>query len=226
MGTTLRANLLTVLLICAGAQASSAEDKIVFQRTAYNQAVGGGGENINSVGIVLAVNEPGADIGDGITPRLFDHFFWSNKDQGAVASVDAFNDPDFAHVTDIFTNGTNDYAVWVGVVWYPGDGFTGGGMHESEFFFNESEGTTANDLHGYQINRIQLALDQFSIASPGSDPNGDGKWTDVSATLTFTFCGVPVPEPSTFALLAIGAVGICLHRARHKLGWRAAVRTW
>ena len=34
------------------------------------------------------------------------------------------------------------------------------------------------NLQGASIKRIRLKIEDFSIVSPGSDPNGDGMWTD------------------------------------------------
>src|SRR4051812_36028825 len=166
MRIALRARVSAALLAVACAAVSYADDQIIFQRS--NLTLGSGGGPTNSAAIVLAVNEPGAEGGDGYTTEMFDLFFLTNQEQGATASVDASNDPDFAHIADIFTNGINNKLVWIGVEHYPGVGFSGGGSSESEFFFNDPDGATGSDLHGFQINRIQLTLDRFSIANPGS----------------------------------------------------------
>ena len=68
------------------------------------------------------------------------------------------------------------------------------------------------DLTGYQITRVQLAINMIEIDSPGSNPNGDGLWTDLDANVTFRFFGVAVPEPTTLLLGSVVLCGVMLAR--------------
>jgi hypothetical protein len=55
--------------------------------------------------------------------------------------------------------------------------------------FDDQVGPSGVDLAGYRIDRIGFRVDEITIDSPGSDPNGDGIWTDVSLTGAFLFEG-------------------------------------
>ena len=54
-------------------------------------------------------------------------------------------------------------------------------------FFQTSMGTNGLDLQGFRIDRIILRLNDLKLASPGSNPNGDGIWTDYSFGCTVIF---------------------------------------
>jgi hypothetical protein len=56
-------------------------------------------------------------------------------------------------------------------------------------FFADQVGLGGNDLAGYAIGRIGLRVDAASFDTPGSNPNGDGNWTDFSFDGTFLFEG-------------------------------------
>jgi hypothetical protein len=56
-------------------------------------------------------------------------------------------------------------------------------------FFGDQVGPTGVDLAGYTIDRIGFRVDAITIDSPGSDPNGDGIWTDFSLRGAFVFEG-------------------------------------
>jgi len=55
-----------------------------------------------------------------------------------------------------------------------------------------------------QTDEIRVTLQSFSYDSPGSDPNGDGIWTEYTTSYLFEF--VSVPAPSSAALLLTGGV--------------------
>jgi hypothetical protein len=56
-------------------------------------------------------------------------------------------------------------------------------------FFGAQVGPSGVDLAGYAIHRIGFRVDSISIESPGTDPNGDGNWTDFSLSGAFLFEG-------------------------------------
>jgi len=66
------------------------------------------------------------------------------------------------------------------------------------------------DLAGRPITALVLHIDHFNLTTPGSNPNGDGIWTDydIGATLTV------VPEPATVGLLAAGVAALAVKRKR------------
>jgi hypothetical protein len=55
--------------------------------------------------------------------------------------------------------------------------------------FGDQVGPSGVDLAGYRIDRIGFRVDEITIDSPGSDPNGDGIWTDFSLRGAFVFEG-------------------------------------
>jgi hypothetical protein len=71
-------------------------------------------------------------------------------------------------------------------------------------FFDDQVGPSGVDLAGYTIDRIGFRVDAITIDSPGSDPNGDGIWTDFSLRGAFVFEG------------RIASVGACKNG-----GWRS-----
>jgi PEP-CTERM motif len=73
------------------------------------------------------------------------------------------------------------------------------------------------DLQGFQIGSIGLHVDSLTISSPGSNPNGDGIWTDVFFEGTVTVYAVP--EPSSLGLLGI-FLGCVISRRIVKRPWR------
>jgi hypothetical protein len=56
-------------------------------------------------------------------------------------------------------------------------------------FFGAQVGPSGVDLAGYAIHRIGFRVDSISIESPGTNPNGDGIWTDFSLSGAFVFEG-------------------------------------
>jgi len=55
--------------------------------------------------------------------------------------------------------------------------------------FDDQVGPSGVDLAGYRIDRIGFRVDEITIDSPGTDPNGDGIWTDFSLRGAFLFEG-------------------------------------
>ena len=81
----------------------------------------------------------------------------------------------------------------------------GHGGNESFFItkFVESYGT---DFYGYEITGFTMTLNDGFLISPGTDPNGDGNWTDYYFDVTYEMYGEPIPEPTTLSLIFLGAI--------------------
>jgi hypothetical protein len=89
-------------------------------------------------------------------------------------------DPGFAQATARLTNGHHD-AVIFGVLLV-----TAGGLQRlTETFTSDAavlDQSSAPDLAGYRLTAVAIMVDNYSLKSPGSDPNHDGNWTDVQLT--------------------------------------------
>ena len=95
-------------------------------------------------------------------------------DEGDTLVANAENESDFTAFAALVTNGVDEPVGYL-------VGATGGGsgsitMLESRFFVGKPG--TGPDLSGYTVDSVELVIDAVSIASPGSDPNHDGIWTD------------------------------------------------
>jgi hypothetical protein len=137
------------------------------------------------------------DLGDVVSYFDSDPFLpWllTNSDVGQTIYRDA-TDPQFAAFVANLTSGSTESGIFGGVL-----------------------GGNGIDLAGFQIDKVGLRVDSLSIVSPGSNPNGDGQWTDTSGQISFLFEGVrAVPEPSTCALALAGLTcGGYLVRRRRK----------
>lgn len=109
--------------------------------------------------------------------------------------------PSFESAVNTLTNGQEEMITFD---W----GFVG--RPRSETWRPESYFATSVDYQGRTIDRISIFLNTLTISSPGTNPNRDGKWTDVMFDADFQIDSAPspVPEPSTILLLASGLVGI------------------
>jgi hypothetical protein len=73
------------------------------------------------------------------------------------------------------------------------DGVTGVLFGAPEpLWFGADVGPSGVDLSGYEIHRIGVRIDAVSFSSPGSDPNGDGNWTDFTVQGAFIFEGTVI----------------------------------
>lgn len=114
-------------------------------------------------------------------------FIFSEDDVGSTIWIGPEN-PYFAASIAELTNGAQGYFDRVHGVMIDGTPNRGGGYEGTEdVFFGDQAGSNGFDLSGYVITRIGLQLTAVTIDSPGSDPNGDGNWTDVSGTGNWLF---------------------------------------
>ncbi len=58
---------------------------------------------------------------------------------------------------------------------------------ESVYWTERTDGGTGPDLAGANVRRIVVTFESVSIASPGSDPNGDGLWLEAGVTAVVRF---------------------------------------
>lgn len=162
---------------------------------------GGGATVANSLNLTLGI---------GSSPKtpsafLFDGLNVQTADVGRTYTFDRVTDPCFdsfvAYLTDGLV-GWVDYGITVGAV--------GGGssVPEGLLFTALPPGNNGVDLGGFDIDYFTLSFDLLEFASPGSDPHGDGIWTDYSYSATFSVYGQAVPEPSSLTLVTLcsGAV--------------------
>lgn len=127
-------------------------------------------------------------------------WYIQTSDIGSTYHLTSDNAPSFNDCTSMLTNGINDEVVMVSTIVPGGGSFTSGS--ESEKFVKI--GFDADDFAGYEIQSIALKLNSMTIVSPGSNPNGDGLWTDFTINADLQVHGVP--EPATFLLLGLGVM--------------------
>ncbi len=103
----------------------------------------------------------------------------------------------FAEFASHLTDGVDDqieFDIQIG----PG----GGGQCAAESVLFGAGRPNGIDFEGCTVTGISLTVNSLTIASPGSDPLGDGVWTDYELDATMTV----IPEPATLTLLALGVI--------------------
>jgi hypothetical protein len=136
----------------------------------------------------------------GIEPRvdsqlaeLFEDLFVQTNDVGHTYIIGPGDDPDFATFVTYLTDG---YVSFFSVDASMGPGGGGeSGVREVNFFTGLPPGNNGVDLGGFVIDHFSLRFDTLETTSPGSDPNGDGVWTDCSYAATFSVYGQAVNPP-------------------------------
>ncbi len=124
-----------------------------------------------------------------------------------MEKVTGIDDTDFNAFVSRLTDGEDD-ALHV-LAWSPDGPIGGGGGLESEIdFLVPSAGP---DLIGYRVDSIREVL-EVDLQSPGADPLGTGINTDWSVSGFYEFYGTPIPEPGTFALCILAAIGLSARR--------------
>ncbi len=136
-------------------------------------------------------------------------------DIGRTVSLSSSTTAGFDFFSSLLTNGKNDAIIVL--ISCGGGSASGCGWYESTSF-QKFVNSPYPDFHGYEITRIDLTINNLAISSPGSNPNGDGIWTDYSLDGTFTVYGVP--EPTTLFLLGLGAA-VRFNSAHHRLRKKA-----
>lgn len=119
----------------------------------------------------------------------------------------------FDQAVQLLTNGINDNVSYE-VDGSPGGGGIGIGSSEAGFFFGDDTGAHGVDFAGYQINSISLTVNSLNLSTPGSNPNGDGVWTDAKLNATLKINTVPVP--AAMWLFGSGLLGLTGVARRNK----------
>ncbi len=142
-------------------------------------------------------------IGIAVTPRsprtyLFEGLSFTPSDVGQTFIASSASDPDFDAFTALFTDGIQSYFMW-------DDDGSGNLLPEVSFFPTFPPSNNGVDLGGFQIDYLALRFDSLEFFSPGTDPNGNGIWTDYNYVATLSVYGQPVtvPEPSSFTTFGI-----------------------
>jgi hypothetical protein len=141
---------------------------------------------------------------------LFDNIHFGNQNVGDIYAVSSDSqDPNFSLTVNFLENGTNGFFE-AGL-----DSSTGiGGLtsiSEAQLFPGLNGETLPQA--GYQIQSFSFQIDSLSIQSPGSNPNGDGIWTDMSGQVSLMIYATQVPKPATMSLFGIGSLlAICTLR--------------
>lgn len=119
--------------------------------------------------------------------------------------------PTFDVLVRLLTNGVNDQLGWT----ISGSmGGTSSGVSEAAFFAGNPDVVNGIDFAGSTIDRIDFSVNN-KIASPGSDPNHDGMWTDWNFGLSMNIYGTSaVPEPSNILLVLTALVAVLFIRRR------------
>jgi hypothetical protein len=113
----------------------------------------------------------------------------TNTDESSRFTVSGASNPDFAAVAAVLTNGSDDQ-MRMGVSVVGGDnGYLT--TNESTWLNGGLTGDYDPDLMGAEITSIIVHLDLIEIDSPGSDPNGNGQWTDFQLRILVVTLGRP-----------------------------------
>lgn len=133
---------------------------------------------------------------------LFKNVVWTPAMVGQSILDTASSEPGYANFVSRLTDGVNQ-AIAGGAYVFPGGGGSSHGSLESKLLTTPPPGWNGIDLHGYPITGIRLTLNQISL-----DANADSNWTNYSWDDTLTI--YTVPEPSTFAVAALGAAALLI----------------
>ena len=113
----------------------------------------------------------------------------ANADQGRTITVNESNNPDFSAAVAFLTDGNDDSAEFGS--FFPGGGGGSISRPESVWFKGGITGTYDPDLAGTTVTNVLVHLDVVNIQSPGSDPNGNGNWTDYDHRIRMVIMGIP-----------------------------------
>lgn len=165
------AALLGLLLgSCRDSNAPVAADTLATARVLSR---GGSATVASSVSFRLSITAPATDI---LTngADLFGEIPLQNGDKGKRLIATAATEGEFDRFASFLTNGINDQVEWT--VFPRGGGGGGERSLESSFFVGRRGGGV--DFAGYAITSIEFHVDSILLATPGSDPNRDGMWTE------------------------------------------------
>jgi hypothetical protein len=127
----------------------------------------GGAEILTEVRFSLIIGNSGCSVEEAYA--LFDQLSIRDGEEGRTLGAQADNDPDFTNFAALLTDGVDTL---MSTCVYG----SGSGDYESRVLVGRP--STGPDLAGYTIDSIEFRIDSVLIASPGSNPNGTGIWTD------------------------------------------------
>jgi hypothetical protein len=87
-------------------------------------------------------------------------------------------------------------------------GFDATNWLESHWLYNDPSGSSGVDLNGFEIDQFVLTISNFQLISPGSDPNGDGIWSEYSLDWSVNIHGAVIPIPPALWLFGSGLLGL------------------
>ena len=168
---------LGALLLLTGCGESTAPSPPVVLASIPLVVIGGGcprifSEAIYYVGYTEELDSPP-------TALIVDSLRFTSQETGSHIVLTR-SSPGFTSVEDLLTNGVDDLLI-VGLAL--DDGTCGGGKSlgpESTLLEDRVAGSSPPDLQGFSIERVTVEIDMASFESPGTNPNGDGIWTDVT----------------------------------------------
>jgi hypothetical protein len=152
---------------------------------------GGVGGRVITNSMYLAVgfeDQPGGRL----DAPLFDNLLFRPADLGHTFTASLGTDPAFAAFTALLTDGLPNGLCYEGAA---GGGGSSCVSSEGRFFMSLPAGNNGIDLAGFDIDHCSLRFDAISFVSPGSDPNGDGLWTDGSYSAAFGVYGWSALHP-------------------------------
>jgi len=137
--------------------------------------------------------------------RLFDAAALGPTQQPVLFEATAANDPEFAAVAALFTNGLPDEFV-IELTGASGGGI-GLGTNDCGLFFADYECNQGVDMQGGTIDRITLEIRQLSL-----EPFENG--TAIFADVALQVFGTPEPGAALLGLVAIAALAVVRVPAR------------
>jgi len=138
---------------------------------------------------------------------------WTTQDIGKAVTIDASNDPNFGAFVGLLTDGMGELQDFSQSF---GPNSQGGGVtlsnHEDFFLYNNGVGP---QLQPGSVGSLTLTLNSLTLNSPGTNPNGNGVWTDVKSN--FMISGSDVPEPAMAPLIILLGFTMSLRRDRKRI---------
>jgi len=183
--------ILGLLLTGCGDDATSpaVPDKVLAEGTWMNNT---GSREVGFDGLEVA---SGMFNPDDFRPREPDHYFFEDYlfqrgDIGDSLTVDSSNCAAWDSLTARLTNGVSN-AMILRYRMSPDGSLTSTARGEDSFFEGGLDGSLDPDFVGYQLTRLVYHFEHFRLTSPGSNPNGDGLWTDLEMRIRLCVYGRP-----------------------------------
>ena len=134
---------------------------------------GGGRFVATNLALNFGFSTPGPNGEPGLAnpaTLLFQSRRFATNDIGRLFLADVVTDPHFSAFANRLTNGVGEF------IHHNAFGLVDTAVMEAVLFALASE----PDLRGYPVHTLGLRFEQLVVRTPGSDPNGDGLWTDFS----------------------------------------------